>query len=74
VASKARKFALKTALEGHAEAKTFSGRLVEDFCLVFLTCRVLFYLSMDNQSPEPTAVAAAVAIHAASLRWLSFFR
>jgi len=27
-----------------------------------------------NQSPEPTAVAAAVAIHAASRRWLSFFR
>ena len=29
---------------------------------------------MPNQSPEPTAVAAAVAIHAASRRWLSFFR
>ena len=27
-----------------------------------------------NQSPEPTAVAAAVAILAASRRWLSFFR
>ena len=27
-----------------------------------------------NQSPEPTAVAAAVAIHATSRRWLSFFR
>jgi hypothetical protein len=27
-----------------------------------------------NQSPEPTAVAAAVAIHAANRRWLSFFR
>jgi hypothetical protein len=27
-----------------------------------------------NQSPEPTAVAAAVASHAASRRWLSFFR
>ena len=27
-----------------------------------------------NQSPEPTAVAAAVAFHAASRRWLSFFR
>jgi hypothetical protein len=27
-----------------------------------------------NQSPEPTAVAAAVAIHVASRRWLSFFR
>jgi len=27
-----------------------------------------------NQSPEPTAVAAAVASHTASRRWLSFFR
>jgi hypothetical protein len=27
-----------------------------------------------NQSPEPTAVAAAVAIHVASRRWLSFGR
>jgi len=30
-----------------------------------------------NQSPEPTAVGAvssAVAVHAASRRWLSFFR
>ena len=30
-----------------------------------------------NQSPEPTAVGAvgsAVAVHAASWRWLSFFR
>jgi hypothetical protein len=26
------------------------------------------------KSPEPTAVTAAVAIHAASRRWLSFFR
>ena len=30
--------------------------------------------SPPNQSPEPTAVAAAVAIHAASRRWLSFLR
>jgi hypothetical protein len=30
--------------------------------------------TMPNQSPEPTAVTAAVAIHAASRRWLSFFR
>lgn len=27
-----------------------------------------------NKSPEPTAVAAAVAIHIASRRWLSFGR
>jgi len=29
---------------------------------------------MPNQSPEPAAVATAVAIHAASRRWLSFGR
>ena len=34
----------------------------------------LDYSRMPNKSPEPTAVAAAVAIHAASRRWLSFFR
>jgi hypothetical protein len=28
---------------------------------------------LPNQSPEPTAVGAAVVIHAASRRWLSFF-
>jgi hypothetical protein len=32
---------------------------------------------VPNKSPEPTAVGAvssAVAVHAASRRWLSFFR
>jgi hypothetical protein len=32
---------------------------------------------MPNKSPEPTAVGAvssAIAVHAASRRWLSFFR
>jgi len=32
---------------------------------------------MPNQSPEPTAVGAcrsAIAVHAASRRWFSFFR
>jgi hypothetical protein len=32
---------------------------------------------LANKSPEPTAVGAgssAVAVHAASRRWLSFFR
>jgi len=29
---------------------------------------------VPNKSPEPTAVGAAVAIPAASRRWLSFFR
>jgi len=35
------------------------------------------YNLMPNKSPEPTAVGAvssAVAVHAASRRWLSFFR
>jgi len=35
------------------------------------------YPMMPNKSPEPTAVDAvssAVAVHAASRRWLSFFR
>jgi hypothetical protein len=31
-------------------------------------------MTPSNQSPEPTAVAAAVAIHVASRRWLSFGR
>ena len=30
--------------------------------------------TMPNQSPEPTAVAAAVAFHAASWRWFNFGR
>ena len=34
----------------------------------------LDYSRMPNQSPEPTAVAAAVAIHITSRRWLSFLR
>jgi hypothetical protein len=32
---------------------------------------------LPNQSPEPTAVGAgssAIAVHATSRRWLSFFR
>ena len=32
------------------------------------------FYRMPNKSPEPTAVAAAVASHVASRRWLSFFR
>jgi hypothetical protein len=31
-------------------------------------------MTWPNQSPEPTAVAAAVAILAASRRWLSLLR
>ena len=37
----------------------------------------LSFTHRPNQSPEPTAVGAyrsAVAVHAASRRWLSFFR
>jgi len=36
-----------------------------------------FTTMLPNQSPEPTAVGAcssAIAVHAASRRWLSFFR
>ena len=39
--------------------------------------RFCYWLSMTttpNKSPEPTAVAAAVAIHVTSRRWLSFLR
>ena len=39
---------------------------------------IMFYgILPPNKSPEPTAVGAvrsAVAVHAASRRWLSFFR
>jgi len=48
-------------------------------CSVFWICR-LFLMRRDhtpNKSPEPTAVGAvssAVAVHATSRRWLSFFR
>jgi hypothetical protein len=37
----------------------------------------LFVEPWPNKSPDPTAVGAvssAVAVHAASRRWLSFFR
>jgi hypothetical protein len=36
-----------------------------------------FTISWPNKTPEPTAddaVSSAVAVHAASRRWLSFFR
>jgi hypothetical protein len=42
-------------------------------CVLFFVWRV----ARPNKSPEPTAVGAissAVAVHAASRRWLSFFR
>jgi hypothetical protein len=45
----------------------FSHTFYSDVCLSL----------MPNQSPEPTAVGAfcsAVAVHAVSRRWLSFFR
>jgi len=44
------------------------------FFMEFLTAATA---SWPNKSPEPTAVGAvssAVAVHAASRRWLSFFR
>ena len=42
-----------------------------------LLCRRIMVSRWPNKSPEPTAVGAcssAVAVHAASRRWLSFFR
>ena len=48
------------------------GLLVE-----YLELFVLSVYQPPNKSPEPTAVGAfssAVAVHAASRRWLSFFR
>ena len=49
--------------------------------LLFILCvAVSIYLNMKpwpNKSPEPTAVGAvssAIAVHATSRRWLSFFR
>jgi hypothetical protein len=47
------------------------------FQFSFSSCWFTGQVTMDmppNQSPEPTAVTAAVAVHAASRRWLSFFR
>jgi hypothetical protein len=43
----------------------------------FFPSMSLSFTHRPNQSPEPTAVGAyrsAVAVHAASRRWLSFFR
>jgi hypothetical protein len=42
--------------------------------IIFMADILSTFMMLPNQSPEPTAVAAAVAIHAASRRWLSFFR
>ena len=47
-----------------------------EFGFGFHFMRVLLSL-MPNKSPEPTAVGAvssAIAVHAVSRRWLSFFR
>jgi hypothetical protein len=44
---------------------------------VFLWRRRAWFAMLPNKSPEPTAVGAvrsAIAAHAASRRWLSFFR
>ena len=47
--------------------------VVAAWALLYLICMFVTKLP-PNQSPEPTAVAAAVAIPAASRRWLSFLR
>ena len=47
------------------------------FLLMGVACFLRSRTTLPNQSPEPTAVGAgssAVAVHAASRRWLSFFR
>jgi hypothetical protein len=55
---------------------------VELFEYIHVSVFLLFMLTVNltvwpNQSPEPTAVGdvrSAIAVHAASRRWLSFFR
>ena len=50
---------------------------VTQFTGVFFVCYLLSRKMTPNKSPEPTAVGAvrsAIAVHAASRRWLSFFR
>jgi hypothetical protein len=46
--------------------------------MLFGSAYMAFTIAMSpNKSPEPTAVGAvssAIAVHAASRRWLSFFR
>jgi hypothetical protein len=53
--------------------------LVSFFAFIVVCAVILvgFMNPMPNKSPEPTAVGAcrsAIAVHAASRRWLSFFR
>ena len=48
-----------------------------EFFECFYSFKCFHRLFVPNKSPEPTAVGAcrsAVAVHAASRRWLSFFR
>jgi hypothetical protein len=48
--------------------------VVQPFCILLLRH---YRRVVPNKSPEPTAVGAvssAIAVHAASRRWLSFFR
>jgi hypothetical protein len=45
-----------------------------DFGSLLYCSGLVFMNYRPNQSPEPTAVAAAVAIHAVSRRWFSFGR
>ena len=61
---------------------TFTDDQLDSFAVLVIAClktNPLFplvgmsiCLITPNKSPEPTAVAAAVAIHAASRQWLSF--
>jgi xanthine/uracil/vitamin C permease (AzgA family) len=49
------------------------GNRTTDFAMIFFVL-VNATVAPNQKSPEPTAVTAAVAIHAASRRWLSFGR
>ena len=51
--------------------------ILDPSLVIVYRSRFSYKTTMPNQSPEPTAVGAvssAVAVHAASRRWLSFFR
>ena len=55
----------------------FRGCIQRGFLRSFAEALSVLNKPQPNQSPEPTAVGAvrsAVAVHAASRRWLSFFR
>jgi hypothetical protein len=52
----------------------FYGAWMPFWAMVLLCLSALVMKLWRNKLPEPTAVGAAVAIHAASRRWFSFLR